>query len=302
MEVTQSDDVIQPIHGTWRDYLDLIKPVTTLMLVVPALAAVFIASGRFGPSLKMVLITALGGFLAGAGANALNCYIDYDVDSLMYHTRNRPLPAQRIEPSNARRFGIILCVLGVLTFVVGSNLLAVSVVGLGILYYVFVYTSRLKMHTTYNSLFSGIAWGIPTLVGWTVTGSFSAQALVLFGIIIYWAPVMYMARGIAYKRDYTRAGIPLLPVVHGDRPARAQVMIYSILMLLMSFVPVALGMLYSYYGVAALSLGGLFLVFALFVFQNPGVKPAKILSQYAQFYVVGLFIAMILDRIVFIFN
>jgi protoheme IX farnesyltransferase len=300
MEATQAGDVLLPIHGTWRDYLNLAKPLTTLMLQVPALAALMIAAGQEGPSLKMMLVTIIGGVLTCAGANALNCYIDHERDSLMYQTRNRPIPAQRIDPSNARRFGLLLSVLGVATFAFGATLVSALLAFTGILFYVIVYTSWLKMRTTYNSLFSGIAWAWPALVGWSVSGGFSFQALVLFGILIYWAPVMYMARGIAYKKDYTRAGVPLLPVVHGDRPARAQVMVYSTLMVLMSFVPVALGMLYSFYGVAALSLGGLFLMIAVFVFKNPGIKPAIFLTRYTQLYLVGLFAAMVLDRIVFI--
>lgn len=300
MEAIQTGDVLQPIHSTWRDYINLTKPITTLMLQVPALAALMISAGQEGPSIKLVLVTIFGGLFAAAGANALNCYIDSERDSLMYHTRHRPIPAQRIYPLNARRFGFLLSVAGILTFGLGANLASALLALAGIVFYVIIYTYWLKMRTTHNSLFSGIAWAWPALVGWSVFGGFSIQPLVLFGIIIYWAPVMYMARGIAFKKDYTRAGIPLLPVVHGDRPARTQMVVYSTLMVLMSFIPVALGMLYSYYGVAALSFGGLFLMIVLFVFKNPGPKPAKNLARYAQFYLVALFAAMILDRIVFI--
>lgn len=300
MEVIQSRNAVQPIQATWRDYLHLTKPVTTLMLQIPALASLFIASGQRGPDLSVLLATMAGGYLAAAGANALNSLYDTDTDSLMYHTRNRPLPAQRIDPGSARKFGITLCALGFVLMTVWANVLAGMLLLTGALYYVIIYTQFLKMRTVHNSLFSGVAWAFPALVGWAASGSFSAMAFILFGIIIYWAPVLYLSRGIAYKRDFTRAGVPYLPVVRGDRPARSQVLIFSILMVLMSIAPVALSLLYSYYGIAALSCGGLFLILALLASQNPGSKPARDLARYAQIYFVLLFAAMILDRIVFI--
>lgn len=300
MEALQTGEIVQPIRSTWRDYLNLSKPLTTMMLTLAALAALYTGAGDAGPSLTMALVTVTGGALAAAGANALNSYKDMEADALMYHTRARPLPGMRVEPGRARLFGIVASGLGVLVFGIWANLIAAALTAAGVLFYVFVYTAWLKKRTVHNSLVSGVAWAMPVLVGWSTAGKLSAGVLVLFGILVYWAPILSISRGMAYKRDYKIAGIPLLPVVHGDRPARRQVLVYAVLLVLMSFTPVALGMLYSYYGLAAISLGGLMLVMALFVHQNPGAKSVRLMMIAARIYLIALFAAMILDRIVFI--
>jgi protoheme IX farnesyltransferase len=218
----------------------------------------------------------------------------------MYHTRNRPLPAQKLLPHQALNFGILLSIASFFIIAIGANLLAALFSVLGLLFYVVVYTRWLKRRTTQNAIISGIAWAAPVLVGWAAgSGSLSVGALLLFGVIVYWAPPYYWAQGMIYRKDYARAGVPLLPVVHGDRPARSQVMVYAVMTFLLSLVPSVIGMLYTFYGVAALSLGGLFVIFALYMYMNPGVRPAINLYRFTRLYMPLLFAAMILDRIAF---
>jgi protoheme IX farnesyltransferase len=158
----------------------------------------------------------------------------------------------------------------------------------------------MKLRTTQNSIIAGAAWAMPVLTGWAAArGSLALPVLILFGIILYWAPPYYWSHAVIHRRDYKRAGVPLFPVVHGDRPARAQIMVYAVLVFLMSLAPLAVGMLYTFYGIAALSLSGLFVLLALYMYNNPGVKPAIYLHKYSRVYLPVLFAAMILDRIAF---
>lgn len=289
------------IHrSTLRDYLELMKPQTSAMLILPALAALYVAAGIDGPVFSSVLAVFTGGLLAVGGANALNSYLDNESDALMNQTRLRPLPSGRVSNQHALNLGIALNVIAAVILSIFANILSAALAVAGTLYYVFVYTKRVKYRTIHNASFAAIAWAMPVLVGWAAaTGGLSLEVLAFFGIILYWAPPYYWSQGIIYRREYKRAGIPLLPVVHGDRPARAQIMAYSVMMFLISLVPVVLGLLYTFYGLAALSLGGLLLIYALYLSKNPGVRPALLLYKYAQIYFLLLFTAMILDRVVF---
>jgi protoheme IX farnesyltransferase len=196
--------------------------------------------------------------------------------------------------------GIALNAAAFIILTLGANLLSAVLALFGTLFYIMAYTKWIKRRTTHNASIAAVAWAIPVLVGWAAaTGGLSLEVLVLFGIILYWAPPYYWCQGVIYRREYKRAGIPLLPVVHGDRPARAQIMAYSVMLFLISLVPVILGLLYTFYGLAALSLGGLLLIYALYLSKNPGVKPALLLCKYTQIYFMLLFVSMILDRVAF---
>jgi protoheme IX farnesyltransferase len=181
-----SSEALRSSNATWRDYFNLTKPQDALLILVTTLASLLIA-GELLPSVSTVLLTVLGSVLAAGGAGALNCYLDRDIDAIMRRTRNRPLPMERIEPKQAYRFGVALCILSFFILWVGANLLAAVLSISGLLIYVVVYTYWFKRRSMQNVFMAGASWAIPPLVGWTAaTGSLSITALALFAIVFYW--------------------------------------------------------------------------------------------------------------------
>jgi protoheme IX farnesyltransferase len=295
MHVSPSD-VSRPLNPTWRDYIELTKPQDVLLLMLVSLTALLIA-GESVPLISVLLATLIGSCLSAAGAGALNSYLDRDLDALMHRTRNRPLPAERIEPRQAFRFGISLCVLAFFVLGIGANLLAAAIAVLGVVVYVLIYTYWLKRRSMANIFFAGAAWAIPTLVGWAAsTGTLTISALSLFAILFYWTPINLWALGLVRLADYTRAGLPTLPVIKGSLTTRKQLVYYSILMIFLTLLPALIGLTDFIYAEAALLLGGVLVFNAFDLFRHPGISGAARLHRYSIVYLALLFVAMMLDR------
>lgn len=299
MQVSHSIEAIRPILATWRDYLNLTKPRDILLILLITSATMMIA-GENIPPLSTFILTLIGSSFAAAGAGALNSYLDRDLDALMSRTRFRPLPLERIEPRLALRFGVALCVLSSLVLGIGVNLLAASLSLVGVFLYVMVYTHWLKRRSTHNTYFAGASWAIPPLVGWVAaTGSLSVTALSLFAILFYWTPISLWALGLFRLSDFTRAGIPILPVIKGSLITRKQIVYYSLLMVILTLLPAAVGLTGFLYPEAALLLGGGLVFYALDLFRHPSITGASRLHKFSQIYLALLFTAMILDRTIF---
>ncbi|HZA00310.1 MAG TPA: heme o synthase, partial [Acidimicrobiales bacterium] len=250
------------------------------------------------PSWALVGATLLGGTLAAGGANAINCYVDRDIDELMARTRGRPLPAHRIPPGSALRYGVMLTAAGFLWLASTVNLLAATLTGAAAVFYVFVYTVLMKRTTPQNIVIGGAAGAVPALVGWAaVTGRVDPPALVLFAIVFAWTPPHFWALSLRYTRDYEAARVPMLPVVRGQRETTRQILLYSVLVVAVSLVlfPVArLGILYL---AAAAGLGGLLVGHAVRVLRTAGTRAAMALFHYSITYLALLFGAAAADRI-----
>jgi protoheme IX farnesyltransferase len=254
-------------------------------------------AGENIPSISILSATMVGCCLSGAGAGALNSYLDRDIDALMQRTRNRPLPAERIEPRQALRFGIALCILSLFVLGLGVNLLAAAIAFVGFVVYVVIYTYWLKRRSMANIFFAGAAWAIPSLVGWAAsTGSLTVSAISLFAILFYWTPINLWALGLVRLTDYTRAGMPILPVIKGSLTTRKQLVYYSILMIFLTLLPALIGLTDFIYAEAALLLGGVLVFNAFDLFRHPGISGASRLHKYSIVYLVLLFSAMMLDR------
>ncbi len=206
-------------------YIALTKPRIIELLLVTTVPAMFLAA-RGVPPLGLVFWTLLGGTLAAGAANAINCYLDRDIDELMTRTRRRPLPAHEVDPEDALVFGLVLGVLafGVMAFF--TNLVAAFLTLLAMAFYVVVYTMLLKRTTPQNIVLGGAAGALPPVIGWAaVTGDISLPALLLFAIVFYWTPPHFWALSLRLRRDYATANVPMLPVTHGvagdDAPDRA---------------------------------------------------------------------------------
>ncbi len=281
-----------------RAYVRLTKPRIVVLLLITTVPAMILAD-RGVPSLWLIAATLLGGTLSAGGANAVNQYLDRDIDEIMLRTRRRPLPSRRIEPRDALVFGLVLGVAGFAFLWATVNLLSAALATAAMVFYVLVYTLWLKRRSPQNIVIGGAAGAVPALVGWTaVTGRIGWPAVVLFLIVFVWTPPHFWALSIRYRRDYAAAGVPMLPVVAGEDETRRQILWYSIGLVAISLtlVPVAhMGFLYL---AAAMVLGARFVSGALRLGRRPTPAAAMALFRYSLVYLAVLFAAVALDTLV----
>ena len=281
-----------------RAYFLLTKPRIIELLLVTTVPTMFIAA-RGVPSPWLMAATLFGGALSAASANVLNCYLDRDIDALMRRTARRPLPAHRVEPGDALRFGLVLGVAGFVWLWATVNLLSAVLATSAILFYVFVYTIGLKRRSTQNIVIGGAAGAVPVLVGWSaVTGRVDLPALVLFAIIFYWTPPHFWALSLRYKDDYAAAGVPMLPVVRGARETSTQILYYTVLLVAVTLLLYPAGRMGALYLAAAVALGGAFIWRALELRRDLDGRRAIRLFSFSNTYLALLFGAMAVDAVV----
>jgi protoheme IX farnesyltransferase len=242
-----------------RAYVALTKPRIVELLLVTTVPAMFLAAGGL-PPLWLVAVVLVGGSLAAGAANALNCYIDRDIDQLMRRTKRRPLPTHVVSPRAALVFGLVLAVVSVTLMAVATNWLAAGLTLAAIVYYDLVYTLWLKRRTPQNTFWGGACGAAPVLIGWAaVTGSLAAPAWALFAVVFFWQLPHFYALAIAYRDDYARAGIPMLPVVASATRVRREIVVFAWLTALASAAawPLGLGALY---GITAIAAGAAFVL------------------------------------------
>jgi protoheme IX farnesyltransferase len=279
------------------DYVALTKPGIMSLLLTTTLCAMLMAE-RGLPPFWLVAVTMLGGILASGGANVLNCYIDRDIDGQMSRTRNRATAAGRVSAEAALTFGITLTVAAVLLLGLTVNWTAAALALAGNLFYVFVYTRWLKRTTPYNIVIGGAAGAVPPLVGWAaVTGNLTPLAWGLFAVIFAWTPPHFWALALLKQGEYTRASVPMLPVVRGEAETRRQIVLYTIVLVAvcLALTPLGLGAVYF---VSALILNGVFFLLAVRLYRNADKRSARQLFFYSLWFLAFLFAAAVVDRIV----
>jgi protoheme IX farnesyltransferase len=283
---------------TIRTYLELTKMPIVLLLIFTTLTAMMIAAnGR--PDAGVMIATLIGGALSAGGASAINQYYDRDMDAKMSRTARRPIPSGRVEPLNALLFGLGLIVWSTLILGIFVNWLAAGLALGGAVYYVVIYTMLLKRNTVVNILIGGGAGAMPVLVGWAAaTGGLSYQAFILFAIIFYWTPPHSWALALLVNTDYARADVPMMPVAKGEAVTRQQILMYAILLLLISLLPVLFGFLGQIYMLAAVVLGGGLIRAALLLIRDKTGAAARTAYKFSTAYLAFLFMAMILDRLI----
>jgi heme o synthase len=284
--------------GKAHAYFALTKPRIIELLLVTTVPAMIVAQ-RGWPPLGLVIWTLIGGALAAGGANAINCYVDRDIDSVMGRTRRRPLPAHTVRPANALIFGTALGLMSFgLLWVTINRVAAILALG-ALLFYVFVYTIALKRTTPQNIVIGGAAGAVPVLVGWSaVTGTIEAPALAMFGIIFYWTPPHFWALSMRYEADYAAAGVPMMPVVYGRSETSRHILLYSLLLLAMCLVFFSVARMGFIYLAAALVLNALFIAGALRLRKDPTTARAWSLFRYSISYLALLFAAMAADQLI----
>jgi protoheme IX farnesyltransferase len=280
-------------------YVALTKPRIIELLLVTTLPAMFLAA-RGVPRLDLVLWTLVGGSLAAGAANAINCYLDRDIDLLMTRTRRRPLPAHVVSPEDALVFGLVL---GVVAFAVMAflvNLVAAFLTLLAMAFYVVVYTMLLKRSTPQNIVLGGAAGALPPVIGWSaVTGDIGLPSLLLFAIVFYWTPPHFWALSLRLRRDYAAAGVPMLPVTHGVPETTRHIAVYTVLMVCLTLVFFAVARMGLVFLAGALVLGALFLLQALAMWRDGTDVRAVRLYRYSITYLTALFALIIVDVFAF---
>ena len=286
------------VRQTIANYVDLMKPHVTVLLLGVTAAAMSIAN-RGLPPLGLTLMTLLGGAMAAGSANCINCYIDRDIDQIMGRTQRRSLPSGRVEPRQALIFGIILGVASFFILAAFINLLSAVLAFSAILFYVFVYTMWLKRSTVQNIVIGGAAGAVPVLVGWAaITNSLSLPAIWLFAIIFFWTPPHFWALSLLIQKDYEKAGIPMLPVVKGEAETRRQILLYSLLLLAITLVLFVMGAMGYFYLAGAVILGGGLVYLAIRLWRDQSKKWARRLFWYSNMYLAAIFAIMVLDRVI----
>ena len=283
----------------WRDYVTLTKPRIMSLLVLTAVCAM-VAAADGQPSAGRLLALALGGALACGGASALNHVLDRDIDRLMgQRTATRPVAAGRITPRRAVVFGLLLSVLSFALLTVFTNVLAAALAMAGGVYYVLIYTVWLKRSTTQNIVIGGGAGAMPVLSGWAAaSGHLGLGAWLLFAIVLVWTPPHFWALALLLKRHYQAADVPMLPVVKGARATAKQVLLYTLVLLAVSLVPVLTGTFGAVYLAGAIVLGAVFLILAWRLWHQRTAAAAGIVFHYSLLYLALLFVAVAIDAVV----
>jgi protoheme IX farnesyltransferase len=289
--------VRRPLRAVVADYVALTKPRIIVLLEITALGAMVMAA-RGWPGTTLVLATLAGGWLGAAGANAINCWFDRDIDLAMGRTRHRPLPSGRIDPAHALVFGVGLGVASFVLLTAAVNLTAALLTQFALLFYVLIYTVWLKRSSAQNIVIGGAAGAIPPMVGWAaVTGGIDATAIMLFAVIFYWTPPHFWALSLLVRRDYQRASVPMLPVATSDRHTRVLILLYTVVMVVVTLLPFLSGALGYVYLAAAVTLDGIFLALAVRVARGGGARSARQLFYYSLVYLALLFATMAADRV-----
>ena len=285
--------------GPWRDYVTLTKPRIMSLLLLTAAAGMF-AGAQGVPDLAKLAALLVGGALASGGASALNHLLDRDIDARMGgRTSSRPLVSGRVAPPRALEFGLVLSAFSFVLLGCAINVLTALLALVGSLGYVLVYTLWLKRTTPQNIVIGGAAGAVPPLVGWAAaTGNLTIPALFLFLIVFFWTPPHFWALALLIKRDYAAAGVPMLPVVRGERETTRQILRYSLILTVMTALPFVWHSAGLPYLGAALALDALFIGLALRLHRHVTPRRAGFLFHFSLLYLALLFVALAVDPLV----
>ncbi len=275
------------------DYVALTKPKVQSLLIFTTVTTMYVAGD---PSVGLVALTCVGGYLSAGGAGAVNHWYDRDIDAAMARTADRPVPAGRVSPRAALTYGLVLAALAVVLLAAFVNPLAAALSFSGFLGYTLVYTMWLKRSTPQNIVIGGAAGAVPPLVGWAAaTGSLSWTAVYLFAIVFYWTPPHFWALSLLMKDEYAKVGVPMLPVVRGEAETRRQILVYSVLLYAVTQLPFCAGGFGVEYLVASMSLGAVFIGGAVRLYRRADRRSALWLYLFSLAYLALLFAAMVVD-------
>ncbi len=291
---SKSTDLRQPQFRI-QDYALILKPRVMSLVVFTAFVGLILAPGTIDPRTAFIAVVCIA---IGAGASgAINMWYDQDIDHIMTRTMNRPIPAGRMEPIEALIFGMALSLfsVGIMAWLV--NIPAAALLAGTILYYVFIYTMWLKRRTPQNIVIGGAAGAFPPMIGWTaVTGDIGLASIALFAIIFFWTPPHSWALALFRRGDYEAAGVPMMPVVAGEKATKRQILIYTALLVPVTLVPVFLQSSGLIYGILAAILGVEFWRRCWALWKEEGIETARPLFFFSIFYLFAIFAALMIDK------
>ncbi len=300
LSVTATDTTqgsTQEYEARLTDYVALLKPRVMSLVVFTGLAGLVAAPSAMHPLLALVAIACIA--IASGASGAINMWYERDVDALMTRTRNRPLPQGRIAPEQALEFGLVLIFFAVFTMAFAVNMLAAGLLAAASAFYVFIYTIWLKRRTPQNIVIGGAAGAFPPMIGWAAaTGTLDWPAFVLFAIIFFWTPPHFWALALYRNEDYTRAGIPMLPVVAGETVTKRHMFLYTLVLFAVSLLPYVIGFAGNAYLGTAVLLGLGFIGISLLVMKDATHKWARIMFKYSLLYLSALFAVLMLEKMV----
>jgi len=280
----------------WRDYLELTKPKVVVLMLITSLVGMFLAT-RAGVPWTVLLFGNLGIALCAGSAAAVNHVVDRQIDSVMARTHKRPLAEGRVSPAAALTFAFVLGVSGLALLLTFTNALAAWLTLASLIGYAVIYTGFLKRATPQNIVIGGLAGAAPPLLGWVaVTGQISAEPLLLVLIIFAWTPPHFWALAIHRKAEYAKVNIPMLPVTHGVHYTKVHILLYTAVLLAVSFMPYVIHMSGPLYLAAAAVLGARFLYWAIALYRDSRPHAAIRTFKFSIWYLFALFIALLVDH------
>ena len=298
----QAAPVAHPLPADWRDFFALTKPRVMTLVIFTGLCGLLAAPGPVNPLIGFTAILCIA--IGAGGSAALNQWWEADLDALMKRTANRPLPSGRMERHSALSFGLILSLASVFVMAVAVSWLAAAILAISIVYYSVIYTIWLKPRTPQNIVIGGGAGAFPPMIGWiAATGEITLMPILLFAIIFFWTPPHFWALAMFVEADYAKVGIPMLPVVRGEKPTRRQIWWYTVLLAPIAIAPWAIGGTGWIYGMTAVTLSALFLLLAWPVgvrstaAEGDKMLPEKKLFKFSIYYLFALFAALVMDRV-----
>ncbi len=281
-----------------QDFIALLKPRVMSLVVFSGFAGMWVAPGFFQMHPFLIGMAVLSLAIGAGAAGAANMWYDRDIDAVMKRTASRPLPQKQIAPADALAFALVLSVLSVMTMGVAINWTAAGLLAFANAFYVLIYTMWLKRRTPQNIVIGGAAGAFPPMIGWAaVTGDITLYPVLLFLIIFLWTPPHFWALSLFANEDYKRAGIPMMPVIAGERKTKIQMLAYTLVLLPLTLLPGILGYAGSGYMIAAATLSGFFVFTALRVLLDTDLKSARLMFGYSVFYLFALFLALMIDKV-----
>lgn len=281
-------------NSSVSDYFALMKPRVMSLVIFTAIAGMIVAPGHINSTIAFISILCIA---VGSGASGvLNMWYDRDIDALMSRTQKRPLVLSKMPANEALSFGTIMSFFAVFVMFFAVNLISSALLLFTILFYIFVYTMYLKRSTPQNIVIGGLAGALPPLIGWTsVTGSISIEPLILVLLIFLWTPAHFWALALYKADDYKKASVPMMPLIYGDHYTKIQILIYTLLTVLCSFLPFTVGLCGKIYMATASILGLLFIYYSVKLITDKDNKIAPKMFGYSIFYLFIIFAMIIID-------
>lgn len=287
-------------NSSITDYYQLLKPRVMSLVVFTGVCGIVLATST-GVAIHpfLAVLTVLCIALGSGASGAINMWYDRDIDIVMERTKNRPIPAGRVDPSEALGFGIIMAVASVVILSLATNFVAGGLLLAAILFYVFIYTIWLKRRTPQNIVIGGAAGAFPPMIGWAaVTGDVTIVPIALFAIIFFWTPPHFWALSLLIKDDYKNAAVPMLPVVSGDRVTKINIVVYTFILFAVTLIPWYVGFSGKLYLLIAAALGLYFIYMAFKTMNNSDTSAARKTFLFSIFHLFALYLGLVIDRFV----